>query len=418
MAADHLGGSRDIGTLVHGERQVLEMIATGAPLASVLDELCRVIDERSHLMSAVFLLDDSGKHLTYIAGPHVPDLWRQVVSAAPLPVTGAGACGTAVTRHEQVVVPDLAVDPTYQQSFREVARTVGIHAAWSTPFYAKDHRVLGTFAVYSPAIGPPNALDLELVARATHLASVAVEHHQTEASLRESERRFSTVFYANAAAMSIARTADGRFLYVNDRFVTLYGHSREDVIGQTALSLGLYEDPSQRYDLLAQVLGRGRAQDFEARARTKTADVLEILIWAERIQLLGEDCILAITLEHTDRKRAEEALRRSEGLLRQVLDALPVGVAVVDRSGDVIRTNPASTRIWGRSIESGRERYAKSKGWWHDSGERVAPDEWASVRAVPEGHPELGRPNPGRARTDHRCGDRQRGHLGSRHGGA
>ncbi len=384
MAADHIGGSRDIGTLVHGERQVLEMIATGAPLASVLDVLCRVIDERSELMSAVFLLDDSGKHLTYVVGPHLPDVWRRVVSAAPLPVTAAGACGTAVTRRAQIVVPDLAVDPTYEP-FREAARTVGIQAAWSTPFYATDHRVLGTFAVYSPALGPPNELDLELVARATHLASIAVEHHQTEASLRESERRFSTCFYANAAAMSIVRSADGRFLYVNDRFVTLYGYSREDVIGQTSHSLGLHEHPSQRQNLLAQVLGSGTAQDLEARARTKSGNVLDVLVWAERIQLLGEDCILAITLDHTDRKRAEEALRRSERLLRQVLDALPVGVAVIDRSGDVIRTNPASIRIWGRSIESGRERYAKSKGWWHDSGKRVAPNEWASVRAVANG---------------------------------
>jgi hypothetical protein len=82
MASDHIGG-----TLVHGERQVLEMIATGAPLASVLDELCRVIDERSKLMSAVFLLDDSGKHLRCVSGPHLPDPWRQLVSTAPLPLT-------------------------------------------------------------------------------------------------------------------------------------------------------------------------------------------------------------------------------------------------------------------------------------------------------------------------------------------
>ncbi len=41
-----------------GEVQgALEMIATGAPLAAVLDALCRVIDQRSGLMSAVFLVD-------------------------------------------------------------------------------------------------------------------------------------------------------------------------------------------------------------------------------------------------------------------------------------------------------------------------------------------------------------------------
>jgi hypothetical protein len=32
MATDHVGESRDVGTLLHGEQQVLGMIATGAPL--------------------------------------------------------------------------------------------------------------------------------------------------------------------------------------------------------------------------------------------------------------------------------------------------------------------------------------------------------------------------------------------------
>jgi two-component system NarL family sensor kinase len=87
----------------------------------------------------------------------------------------------------------------------------------------------------------------------------------------------------------------------------------------------------------------------------------------------------------TDRKHAEEALRRSERLLRVVLDALPVGVAVVDRSGDIILSNPASHRIWSGSIRAGCERYAESKGWWHATGTRLAPDEWASVRALVNG---------------------------------
>src|ERR1700681_2810112 len=86
-----------------------------------------------------------------------------------------------------------------------------------------------------------------------------------------------------------------------------------------------------------------------------------------------------------DRKREEGSLRESERLLRLVLDALPVGVAVVDRSGDIILSNPASLRIWGRSIRSGPERYAESKAWWHATGKRVASGEWASRRAVVNG---------------------------------
>jgi PAS domain S-box-containing protein len=383
MATDPVGESRDVGTLLHGERQVLEMIATGAPLAAVLDALCHVIDDRSGLMSAVFLVDADGARLTRIAGPHLPDAWRRATSAFPLTPTTSGACGAAVSRREQVIVSDVNTDPLFE-SFREPARAAAIGAAWSTPFYSKDRRVLGTFAVVSPALGPPSEMNLQLVTRATHLASIAVERHQTEEGLRESERRFSTAFYAGPACMTITRFADGRFLYVNDRFVTMFGYSRAEAVGQTALGLGLYADPAQQ-SVLNRLLDERMARDVEAKARTKSGETLDLLLWMERIQLLGEQCILAIACDITDRKRAEEGLRQSERLLRLVLDALPVGVAVVDLSGDIILNNPASQRIWSGSRRSGRERYAESKAWWHATGKRLAPGEWGSVRAYVNG---------------------------------
>jgi signal transduction histidine kinase len=82
-----------------------------------------------------------------------------------------------------------------------------------------------------------------------------------------------------------------------------------------------------------------------------------------------------------ERQQTEDGLRESERLLRTVLDTLPVGVAVVDMGGDIILSNPASRRIWGRLIRSGPERYARSKARWHDTGKEVGSDEWASVRA-------------------------------------
>jgi two-component system NarL family sensor kinase len=184
--------------------------------------------------------------------------------------------------------------------------------------------------------------------------------------------------------MSIARFTDGRFLDVNDRFVTMFGYSREEAIGQTALGLGLYADPAQQSVLLG-LLDERMARDVEAKARTKSGEILDVLVWMERIQLLGEECVLTIAWDITDRKRAEEGLRRSERLLRLVLDALPVGVAVLDHSGNIALSNPAWQGIWGESLGSGRERYAESKGWWHATGTRLAPEEWASVRAVADG---------------------------------
>jgi signal transduction histidine kinase len=88
--------------------------------------------------------------------------------------------------------------------------------------------------------------------------------------------------------------------------------------------------------------------------------------------------------------RADDARRESEQLLQQVLATMPVGVAVADRAGDIVLANAASKRIWGdMMIVAGHERWARSKGFWHDSGRRVAPAEWASVRALSQGQTSL-----------------------------
>jgi signal transduction histidine kinase len=95
------------------------------------------------------------------------------------------------------------------------------------------------------------------------------------------------------------------------------------------------------------------------------------------------------SLDHADRKRAEEAARESQELLRLVLATLPVGVSVIDRSGDIVLANAASKLIWGGMIASGQERYARTTAAWHGSGKPIAPTEWASVRALREGKTSL-----------------------------
>ena len=96
----------------------------------------------------------------------------------------------------------------------------------------------------------------------------------------------------------------------------------------------------------------------------------------------GSPHLLTICRDITQRKQAEEAVRHNEELLRSVLATLPVGVAMTDLAGDIMVVNAASKRIWGEIIVSGPERRTRSQGTWHDSGKKVEPESWASLRAI------------------------------------
>ena len=376
MASDCLGD----GGLLLGERNVLELIATGAELPAVLDALCRLIDEQSGLTSSVYLLDGIGRELRFAAGPKVSDIWRQVTASfAAVPTNGA--CGSAVNLRRPVVVENVASSPLFSPEWRAAAATIGIGSAWSTPFFSKSGRVLGTFVVLDRASKSPSSERLHLVDRATRLASVIVEWHEAEVGLRESERRFSTAFYSSPASMAISRFTDDRFMYVNDQFVAHFGYARSEAIGKTSLELGLWADPAERETMWRAVAARRGVHDVEVRAVTKAGAAIVVLLWLGRIQILGEECVLSIMCDITDRKRAERALAESERRARVVLDTLPVGVTVTDSEGNIVLTNPAAQRVWAEMIRSGPERYARSKGWRHETGQVIGPDDWPSARA-------------------------------------
>jgi PAS domain S-box-containing protein len=89
------------------------------------------------------------------------------------------------------------------------------------------------------------------------------------------------------------------------------------------------------------------------------------------------------------RDRSQEALARGTRLLEQVLDNLPIGVWVLDQDGRIMFGNPAGRAIWGGPRYLGLEEGEAYRGWWADSGEPVAPEEWAATRAVLKGETTL-----------------------------
>ena len=86
-----------------------------------------------------------------------------------------------------------------------------------------------------------------------------------------------------------------------------------------------------------------------------------------------------------ERSRDVEALAQSTRLLQQVLETLPVGVWVVGPSGRIVYGNAAGQQLWGGIRYVSIDGFDQFKGWWVESGRRIAPEEWAAARAIRDG---------------------------------
>ena len=157
--------------------------------------------------------------------------------------------------------------------------------------------------------------------------------------LLRSEERFGKAFRANPQPMAVTTIKDGRYIDVNDSFTEVSGYPREEIVGRTTTELGVWSRLEDRVRFVETVRGKGSIKNVETEFRAKDGTVRRFLTSAEAVELGGEDCLLVASTDITERKVAEEALRKSEAFNRTILSSLNSHVCVVDRHGRIISVN-------------------------------------------------------------------------------
>jgi PAS domain S-box-containing protein len=165
------------------EQRVLEMVATGATLASTLEALVLAVEGQTPpAIASILLMSPDGSRVVHGAAPNLPDDFNREIDGAPVGPR-AGSCGTAAALRRSVIVEDIEVDPLWE-AYRDLARRNGLRACWSTPVLSSDGRVLGTFALYYRERRSPRKEDLELIERVVHVAGIAIQRHVLDDQLR------------------------------------------------------------------------------------------------------------------------------------------------------------------------------------------------------------------------------------------
>ena len=155
----------------------------------------------------------------------------------------------------------------------------------------------------------------ELEQRVERLEKEVLECRRSEKALRESEESYRIIMAAAPDAITITRIEDTRYLEVNDAFCRLTGYSREEAIGKTSFDLNLLVNLSDRKRLLDKIREKGETTDFDMQYRMRDGTIHDTIMSAKPLTYKGEECLIAITTIITERKRAEDALRKREKLL-------------------------------------------------------------------------------------------------------
>ena len=185
------------------------------------------------------------------------------------------------------------------------------------------------------------------------------ERQQIEEALKKCEDKFLKTFRESPLSLTLSSATDHRFLEVNETFERISGWTRSEVIGRTPFDIEIWVDPSQRIDVVKRLFSEGTVRNFQYLARMKNRDVRTILGNAALVEINGETCVLGLTADVTDLKRAEEAKQAEaalSGMARRLIQAQEK-----ERSGIARELHEYVERVMLLSIDLGHLRQDSSK---------------------------------------------------------
>ena len=165
------------------------------------------------------------------------------------------------------------------------------------------------------------------------IGRVITEKVAADQQLRNSQARFSTIFHASPDAMMIVRQNDNLILDFNTGFTRLLGFTREDAIGQTEASLGLWRDETEREHILEELQENRECIDRETLWTRKDGIEIYVEISLRYVEIDGELCTLAVGRDINDRRTAEMAVKESEEKFSRIFADSPEGIVII-RLGD------------------------------------------------------------------------------------
>jgi len=290
---------------------VLELLARGAPLATILEAIVLGVEqEMPDMLCSIMLLDIEGEHLVTGAAPSLPDFYNDALNWMEIGI-GFGSFGTSAFTGQRVIVEDIHHHP-YWSDYMEVASKAGLGACWSEPIRSSSGKVLGTFDIYHRQAHRPTDDEIRLVERSANLAEIALGRKHADQLLKENQQMLSGIL-ENVTAYIYMKDTKGRYLFANRLLRERFDAPMDEIVGYNDYK---FYDADTATTILKddlRILKHGETLHREEILPNLLTGLTQVFL-SVKIPLRREDgriyALCGISTDITERKEIEEHMQR------------------------------------------------------------------------------------------------------------
>jgi PAS domain S-box-containing protein len=173
------------------------------------------------------------------------------------------------------------------------------------------------------------------------------KHKKNEEALRESGELYHAIFEQAADSIMLVDGETGELVEFNDKAHENLGYSREEFKKLKIPDFEIIESTGEVAKHIKNIIKEGH-DTFETKHRTKTGEILDILVSSRTISIRGKTFVQSILRDITEHKQAQEALRIERDNLTTILESMKDGVYIVNQQYDIEYVNPVLIKEFGQ----------------------------------------------------------------------
>jgi len=174
---------------------------------------------------------------------------------------------------------------------------------------------------------------------------------KAEEQLKLQKAYFQQLFESAPEAIVLLKS-DERIVQVNREFTRLFGYSQEDAVDCEINDLIVPQEYKEEGLTLTRRVAQGSIVSTESVRKRKDGSLVDVSILGRPVRVEGgEIALYAIYRDITDRKAAEDALRKSEFSFRGLFNSVNEAIYIQDREGKFVDVNEGAVKMYGHSRE-------------------------------------------------------------------
>ena len=208
-------------------------------------------------------------------------------------------------------------------------------------------------------------------------------------ALKNSEKRFATLFHLSPHMVLLVRIEDGLISEANHWFERLLGWPLNQAIGRTTVELGIWPDPLQRKQFVKKIRSKNASVSMEVSLQGRDGQLHDGILSAQKVELEGEAYLVSTFMDTRKSKEAAQALIDSQERLDLALDSAQMGTWDWDIPSDRLYGSARAAQLHGLPAEPFNESFEAFFEGVPDAERDSMRDSYRTLREGPAGSYQL-----------------------------